>query len=112
MTFASADGSGALGKWAPSGVVYVDAELTGDAQQYPPGRPSAVPLAELPMQSDSSSILGLILYIPLLILAIAYFLIMRSTWGSWQAWVTGLPLIIAALWLVTVSATQLLPNLF
>jgi len=32
-------------------------------------------------------------------------------WGRWQTWLVGAPLVLAALWGVSETAVQLLPNL-
>jgi sortase A len=35
----------------------------------------------------------------------------RVRWGRWQTWLLGGPLLLAALWGVSTTAIQLLPNL-
>jgi sortase A len=111
LTLATADGSGRFGALSPSGVVYVDAILTGDGQVTLPGRPDSVPMAEWEMQGDPSALLPLSLALPLLLGAIIFVVFARSRWGGWQTWVVGVPLILGTLWLVSQAAIQLLPNL-
>jgi sortase A len=111
LTLITSEGSGFLGSWHPDQLLYVDAALKGDAQQYPPGRPLVVPSAEWPLHSDPSALLPLALTLPLLIGAIVFVVWARSRWGNWQAWVFGVPLVLAALYAVSQSAVQLLPNL-
>ena len=111
LTLVSDEGTGPLKNWHPDGVVYVDAALKEQAQQYPPGRPYTVPTSENAMQGDPSAVLALVLALPLLLVGVMVAMWLRLRWGLWQAWLTGLPLILAGLWLVSTSAVQLLPNL-
>jgi len=111
LTLITAIGEGKLGAWKPTGLLYVDAKLMGDAQQYPPGKPYLVPAAELPLQGDPSALLPLALALPLLIGAVIFALWSRSRWGTWQAWLVGVPLVLACVWAVSQAAVQLLPNL-
>ncbi len=111
LTLITSEGSGFLGSWHPDQLLYVDAALKGDAQQYPPGRPLVVPSAEWPLHGDPSALLPLALTLPLLIGAIVFVVWSRNRWGNWQAWVFGVPLVLAALFAVSQSAVQLLPNL-
>ncbi len=111
LTLATAQGSGRLGAWNPTGVVYLDAKLNGVALPYPPGRPAVVPTAETALQGDPSSLLPLTLSLPLLIGALVFMVWARSRWGGWQAWLVVLPLVLAAMWAVSQAAVQLLPNL-
>ena len=111
LTLATAEGSGRLGDWAPSAVVYLDATLKGQAQPYPPGRPLAVPQAERAMQGDPSALLPLALALPLLLIAVLASLWAWARWGAWQTWLVGAPLCLAALWTVSQAAVQLLPNM-
>jgi sortase A len=111
LTLITSEGSGFLGSWHPDGLVYVDALLKGDAQQYPPGRPLVVPSAEWPLHGDPSALLPLALALPLLIVAILFLVWARNRWGTWQAWVFGVPLVLACLYAVSQAAVQLLPNL-
>ena len=111
LTLITAIGEGKLGAWKPTGLMYVDAKLMSDAQQYPPGKPYVVPAAELPLQGDPSALLPLALVLPLLIGSVIFALWARSRWGTWQAWLVGVPLVLACVWAVSQAAVQLLPNL-
>jgi sortase A len=111
LTLVGAVGDGRFGALSPTGAIYVDARLSGTAQPSPPGRPAAVPTAEQAMQGDPSALLGVAVSLPLLILAILFVAWAGSRWGGWQTWVVGAPVVLAALWAVSQSAVQLLPNL-
>jgi sortase A len=111
LTLITAIGEGRLGAWKPTGLIYVDAKLSGDAQQYPPGRPLLVPQAELPLQGDPSALLPLALALPLLIGAVIFGIWARTRWGVWQAWLVAVPLVLACVWAVSQAEVQLLPNL-
>jgi sortase A len=111
LTLATADGSGWRAGWAPTATVYVDANLVGKAFPTPPGRLSAVPIAESAMQGDPSALFLVVLWLPLLSIAALAAVWAQSHWGRWQAWVLGMPIVLAALWGVSEAAVQLLPNL-
>lgn len=111
LTLVSAEGNGRFGFLAPQAVVYVDAELNGQAQPTLPGRPAAVPKAEQAMKGDPSALLPLALALPLLLGAIVFVVWSRNRWGGWQTWVIGVPILVAALWATSQAAVQLLPNL-
>jgi hypothetical protein len=91
--------------------VYVDAKLEGDAQQYPAGRPVLVPLAERPSGGDLSSLIGLALALPLCLATAVLLVVARERWSRWGAWLVGVPIILAAAWLVATYGVRLLPNL-
>ena len=112
LVLVSSSGDGALGNYAPSGLIFVDAGLKSPAQQYPAHHPSMVPESELAFSSDSSAILNLCLSLPLLIAGLVVVVWMRQRWGGWQAWIVGLPIILAGAWLTALTAAALLPNLY
>jgi sortase A len=99
------------GGLAPSGVIYVDAALSGEAQPSVIGRPSSVPKAETAMQGDPSALFSLAVRLPLLIAALVFSLWLRTRWGAWQTWIVCVPLVMASLWLVSEAVVQLMPNL-
>lgn len=111
LTLVSVEGGGRFSALSPQEIVYVDAALQGDAQPTPAGRPAIVPTAETAMQGDPSSLLPLALALPLLLGAILAVVYGRSRWGGWQTWLVGMPIVLAALWLVSQAAIGLLPNL-
>lgn len=110
LTLVSSEGDGRFAALSPSGTVYLDARLQGQAQPSP-GHPTAVPKAETAMQGDPSALLPVALTIPLLIGAIVAVVYGRTRWGGWQTWLVGMPLVLGALWAVSQAVVQLLPNL-
>lgn len=111
LTLVTSQATGWRSGWAPSGTVYVDATLQGAAVAIPPGRPASVPGAELPMRGDPSALMPLVLWLQALALVGLGTVWARARWGSWQTWLAGGPLLLAALWGVSTTAIQLLPNL-
>lgn len=97
--------------WSPTGTVYVDATLRGTAQPTPPGRPRAVPAFERAMHADTSVTLPLVLWLQALVLVAVGIVWARARWGAWQAWIVGVPLLVAILWGSSSTALMLIPNL-
>ncbi|GLZ43066.1 sortase [Actinokineospora sp. NBRC 105648] len=96
----------------PESTVYVDASLVeGEAQPAPVRRPQIVPPAEKAMRSDTSGMLLLTLWLPLLALTFAGIAWLRATLGRPQALLIGLPVALAVLWNVYDTGLRLLPNL-
>jgi sortase A len=84
--------------------------MVGTASNEPGGRIAAVPADEKLMASDTSVLASLVRWLQLFVVvavatAWAYF-----RWGRWQAWLAGLPTLMAALWIVSETAVKLLPN--
>ena len=111
LLLVTADGAGWRSGWAPSQAVYVDAKLVGKTFGTNSGGLSSVPTSELPMKGDSSALYVLLLWLPLLLGAGVAVSWAFARWGRWQAWVIGVPLLLATLWGVSKVAVQLLPNL-
>jgi sortase A len=111
LTLVTSQASGWRSGWAPSGTVYVDATLQDPPVAIPPGRPAGVPAAETPMQGDSGALVPLVLWLQALVLVALAAVWSRVRWGRWQTWLLGGPLLLAALWGVSTTAIQLLPNL-
>ncbi len=63
------------------------------------------------MQGDPSALLGLALTLPLLLGSVLFVIYARNRWGGWQTWLVGMPLLFGALFAVSQSLVQLLPNL-
>jgi sortase A len=103
--------SGWRSGWAPSGTVYVDATLQGAAVVTPSGRPASVPAAEAAMASDPGALMPLVLWLQAFVLVALGAVWARVRWGRWQTWLVCGPLFLAALWGVSSTAFQLLPNL-
>jgi sortase A len=111
LTLVTAEGAGWRSGWAPSRAVYVDATMNGTAFVTPPGRPSGVPKAEIAMNHDVSALYALVLWLPMLLFGLVGAVWAQLRWGRWQAWLVGLPVVLAGLWGVSETAVQLLPNL-
>lgn len=91
--------------------VYADAKLRGKPQ--PAGAVSPADPGGAPMARDHGvttlALLGLALEV--LVLGLVGIVWARHRWSGLAAWITGLPVVLAGLWLVTTVATHLLPNL-
>jgi sortase A len=77
----------------------------------PAGRPNAVPADEEPMQSDSSVLMPLVLWLEALAIVAVACAWAGSRWGRWETWLVGVPLVLAVVWGATNCGMQLLPNL-
>ena len=111
LVLVTAEGQGWRAGWAPDRTVYVDADLKGKPVAAPSGRLSAVPVSEQAMQGDPNALFSLVLWLQALLLVAIGLVWSRVRWGTWQTWVVGVPLVAAAVWGVTSTAVQLLPNL-
>jgi sortase A len=63
------------------------------------------------MRGQTDALFPLVLWLQLLALGVVGIVLARLRWGAWQAWIVGLPVVIAALWGASSSAWLLLPNL-
>jgi sortase A len=63
------------------------------------------------MQSDTSELIFLVLWLQLLVIGVVGVAWASVRWGRWQSWLVGMPVILAALWGATSSVSLLLPNL-
>ncbi|GAB3863815.1 hypothetical protein GCM10028801_32080 [Nocardioides maradonensis] len=99
------------GTLTPSHTVYADATLQGKAQ--PAGAVGAQNTAGAPMARDRSTLtLALLaLSLQLLVLALVATVWAQHRWTRVAAWVTGAPVVLASLWIVSTVASRLLPNL-
>lgn len=111
LTLVAVVGPGWRSGWAPTGLVYVDANLQGTGQTGPPGRPTQVSAAQQAMGSSSSALYSLALWLEAMAIVAVGVTWARSRWGGWQVWLAGAPLVLATVWIVTETATRLLPNL-
>lgn len=113
LTLITAAGSGWRAGWAPNTSVYVDALLNGKPQPYPAGRPTAVDQAENQLKTDNSEhvLIQLILLLQLTLIVGIGVAWAWNTWGKWQVWVAGMPVVLAVVWELSSASAQLLPNL-
>ena len=63
------------------------------------------------MAEDQTAVLPTILWLQLLLVSLVAIVWSTTRWGVLQTWIVGLPLVLAALWGLSSSAAQLLPNL-
>ncbi|KQW48857.1 hypothetical protein ASC77_09020 [Nocardioides sp. Root1257] len=111
LTLVTAAGEGRLAGLGPSRSVYVDATLTGDAQ--PAGAVAAIDPNGSPFAHDAgfTTLAVLVLALEVLVAAVLVVAWARHRWTPLAAWVAGVPVVLAALWLVSSAASRLLPNL-
>jgi sortase A len=111
LVLVTSQGEGWRARLAPPTTVFVDATLSGEAQPTKAGRPAGVPEAERPMGHDSASLLALMLWLQLFVIASVALVWAWYRWGRWQTWLVGLPVLLAVLWGVAENAVAFLPNL-
>ena len=111
LVLVTSEGAGWQSGWAPTHLVYVDAVLKGQAGPAPAGRPSSVSVVELAMHGDPGALVLVVLWLQMFAAASLAVVWLAMRWGRWQAWLVGLPVLVACLWGVTSAAVQLLPNL-
>ncbi|MGH3769712.1 MAG: sortase [Pseudonocardiaceae bacterium] len=96
----------------PTDVLRVDAALTSAAQSRPGQLPTgALPAADALLAGDSSALLGAVGWAILLVGAAVGTVWVRYRTGVWQAWVIGLPVLVALGLTVSDEIAALLPNL-
>lgn len=110
LVLVSAEGKGALGWLSPSRLVYVDADLVGTPVPNN-GALGSVPDAELPWGTTTSGLVPLVFWLQALLLAGLAMVWALRRWSARQAWVVGVPVIVAILVGATTAAYGLLPNL-
>jgi sortase A len=111
LTLVTSRGSGWRDGWAPSHPVFVDATMHGKVQAAPSGRPSVIAPDATVMHSDSGGLFALVLWLQALLIVSCAFVWARMKWGYWQAWLAGVPAILAVVWLTSSDLLRLLPNL-
>lgn len=111
LILVAAVGEGIRAGWAPSQIVYVDADLQGAGKLSPGGGPTVQPADQVVMAGDDSALTPLVLWLELLIVTAVAVVWSRRKWGGWQVWLVGTPALLAVLWLVTETAARLTPNL-
>ena len=99
--------------WVPEGTLRVDADLISDTQ--PSGaRPltvGALPVPERALQGDPSVLIWVLLLSQALFTTAVAVTWARFRWGSWQAWLTGGPLLLGLGVALADQVARLLPNL-
>ena len=98
---------------APSGALYVDAELLTEVKQTPSPvfTEKVLDPSEFAMASDPSAWFGILFWLQWLVAAAVALRWVRTRWGMWQTWVIAVPVLLA-LGAATAGATMaVLPNL-
>lgn len=96
----------------PTDVLRIDAALTSEAQSRPAQLPSAaLPAADALMAGDTSTLLSVVGWAILLVAAAVATVWVRFSTGLWQAWVIGLPVLVALGLTASDDIAALLPNL-
>jgi sortase (surface protein transpeptidase) len=97
----------------PSGLVYVDADLKGDATGGPDPIHSAasLPTSERPMHGDTRTVWALALWLQALLIASVGSVWAFHRWGKPQAWIAFFPLLVLLGLAAAGEVARLLPNL-
>jgi hypothetical protein len=108
MILVTADGSPLV----PTGILYVDAELTSKPMASPGVVLAAyISPTENAMATDPQAWLPIALWGQVLVLAAVSLSWLWSAWGKWQTWLIAVPVIGFIVLSVADQATRLLPNL-
>ncbi len=99
--------------YEPDGVLYVDAALVSPVQAYPPRPLNAAGLlpSEKAMAGESSAWLPLVLWGQLFLIAALVVAWATVRWGTWQAWLVGVPVLLVLGIAVADQIARLFPNL-
>lgn len=96
----------------PTDVLRVDAALVSQAQSRAAQLPSAaLPAADALMAGDAAALLSVVGWAILLVAAAVATVWVRFSTGLWQAWVIGLPVLVALGLTASDDIAALLPNL-
>jgi sortase A len=108
LILVTADGA----PFAPSGLLYVDADLTSQPQPAPPMVLSASDLSpsENAMGTEPQAWLPIVLWGQLLLLVTLALSWLRYAWGRWQTWLVAVPVLSYIVLSVADEVTRLLPN--
>ncbi|RZI92850.1 MAG: hypothetical protein EOO67_07755 [Microbacterium sp.] len=109
LSLVTSVGEGWLSSLRPSQTLYVDAKLLG--KPVVPGRVSSPDPQGIGMKAHASTgqLALLALAIQLLVLVLMASVWAWYRWSRVAAWITGLPTVLAALWLVSSLVSRLLP---
>ncbi|HEX6453605.1 MAG TPA: sortase [Trebonia sp.] len=109
LVLVTADGA----PFTPSGVLYVDADLTTKAQPTPAPvlTSTELPASENAMGTDQGAWLLIVLWGQLLLLATIALSWLRNEWGRWQTWAIAIPVLSYITLSLSDQITRLLPNL-
>lgn len=99
--------------FAPTGILYVDADLTSKPQPAPPMTLSPADLSpsENAMGTESQAWLPIVFWGQLMLLITLGLSWAWTAWGKWQAWAIAIPALAYLVFTVSDQVTRLLPNL-
>jgi LPXTG-site transpeptidase (sortase) family protein len=99
--------------FVPSGILYVDADLTTTTQDTPPRVISTnqLPRAELPLATDTGTLWALVLWLQALVVISVGIVWSWTRWGRHQTWIVFLPVTALVGFFVADQFARLLPNL-
>lgn len=110
LTLVTSDSSGWPGGWGGH-VIYVDL-LLAKGKVYPSSAASVAMTSDsLPMRGDSADLASVVFWLQALLVVAVGGAWAWSRWTPRQAWMAGLPLLLAVLWGATGAIELLLPNL-
>ena len=109
LILVTADGA----PFAPSGLLFIDADLTSKPQADPPWLLPSSDLSpsETALNSDPQAWLPLVLWGQLLLLITIGLSWLRNEWGRWQTWTIAVPLLGYVVLSLSDEVARLLPNL-
>ncbi len=96
---------------APTAPVLLDAVLSGKSLPSAGTPQVTLPPPEQAFGTDTGVLPSLVFWLQGLVLALSATVWAALRWGRGQAWLVGLPLIVATLWGVSSTLMMLLPNL-
>jgi hypothetical protein len=108
LILVTADGA----PFAPSGLLYVDANLTSKPQPAPPMVLSASDLSpsENALSTEPQAWLPIVFWGQLLFLVTLALSWLRYAWGRWQTWLIAVPILGYVVLSIADEVTRLLPN--
>jgi LPXTG-site transpeptidase (sortase) family protein len=109
LILVTADGS----PFVPTGVLYVDADLTSKPQPAPAAvlTSANLPADEDALATDQGAWLPIVFIGQLLVFITAGLSWLRYQWGRWQTWLIGTPILGYVMLMLADEVTRLLPNL-
>jgi sortase A len=112
LTLASVSGASLSNAWSSTSVIYVDATLQGIVAPTPAGRTSTILSSERLLAGDGGAltVMAMVLWLQALLVAVIGVSWARVRWGARPTWLVGVPIVFAALWGLTSTASALLPN--